>query len=73
MNCVRQLVRKLREATRTRWLAFAGWELNPLDSIEKFLSSTSDFLLSQAFPSATANLPQPPGFGARLGSRRSAK
>jgi hypothetical protein len=30
-----------------RWPAFAGRESNPLDSIEKFLSSTSDFLLSQ--------------------------
>ena len=48
-----------------RWLTFAGWELNPLDSIEKFLSSTSDFLLSQIYPGATAKLPQPPGFGAR--------
>jgi len=41
-----------------RWLTFAGWELNPLDSIEKFLSSTSDFLLSQAYPGATAKVPQ---------------
>ena len=44
-----------------RWLTFAGWELNPLDSIEKFLSSTSDFLLSQIYPGATAKLPQSPG------------
>jgi hypothetical protein len=35
------------------WLAFAGWELNPLDSIEKFLFVTSNFLLSQAYPGAT--------------------
>jgi hypothetical protein len=43
-----------------RWLAFAGWELNPLDSIEKFLFVTSNFLLSQAYPGATCkNLPQP--------------
>ena len=42
-----------------RWLAFAGWELNPLDSIEKFLFVTSNFLLSQAYPGATCkNLPQ---------------
>ena len=33
-----------------RWLTFAGRESNPLDSIEKFPSSTSDFLLSQAYP-----------------------
>ena len=44
-----------------RWLTFAGRESNPLDSIEKFPSSTSDFLLSQAYPGATANLPQSPG------------
>ena len=44
-----------------RWLTFAGWELNPLDSIEKFPSSTSDFLLSQIYPGATAKLPQSPG------------
>ena len=36
-----------------RWLAFAGRESNPLDSIEKFPPSTSDFLLSQAYPDAT--------------------
>jgi hypothetical protein len=42
-----------------RWLAFAGWELNALDSIEKFLFVTSNFLLSQAYPGATCkNLPQ---------------
>ena len=34
-------------------LAFAGRESNPLDSIEKFPPSTSDFLLSQAYPGAT--------------------
>jgi len=34
------------------WLAFAGRESNPLDSIEKFPSSTSDFLLSQIYPGA---------------------
>lgn len=44
-----------------RWLTFAGWELNPLDSIEKFRSSTSDFLLSQIYPGATAKVPQSPG------------
>ena len=36
-----------------RWLAFTGWESNPLDSIEKFLPVTSDFLLSQAYPGAS--------------------
>jgi hypothetical protein len=41
-----------------RWLAVAGRELNPLDSIEKFPSSTSDFLLPQIYPGATAKLPQ---------------
>src|SRR2546430_109041 len=40
-----------------RWLAFAGRESNPLDSVEKFPSATSDFLLSQIYPGATANLP----------------
>jgi hypothetical protein len=40
-----------------QWLALAGRESNPLDSIEKFPSSTSDFLLSQIYPGATANLP----------------
>ena len=44
-----------------RWLAFAGRESNPLDSIEKFPSSTPDFLLSQAYPGATTKLPQSPG------------
>ena len=39
-----------------RWLAFTGWESNPLDSIEKFLSVTSNFLLSQAYPGATINV-----------------
>ena len=34
------------------WLAFTGRESNPLDSTEKFPSSTSDFLLSQADPGA---------------------
>src|ERR1700719_2584247 len=33
-----------------RWLAFTGWESNPLDSFERFPSSTSDFLLPQAYP-----------------------
>jgi hypothetical protein len=41
-----------------RWLAFTGWESNPLDSFERFPSSTSDFLLSQAYPGATAKVPQ---------------
>ena len=41
-----------------RWLAFAGRESNPLDSIEKFPSATSDFLLSQVYPGATAKVPQ---------------
>jgi hypothetical protein len=36
-----------------RWLAFAGWESNPLDSIEKFPSVTSNFLHSQVYPGAT--------------------
>jgi hypothetical protein len=44
-----------------RWLALAGRESNPLDSIEKFLSATSDFLLPQIYPGATAKVPQPPG------------
>ena len=35
------------------WLAFTGWESNPLDSIEKFLPVTSNFLLSQVYPGAT--------------------
>jgi len=34
------------------WLAFTGRESNPLDSFERFPSSTSDFLLSQAYPGA---------------------
>ena len=34
-----------------RWLAFTGWESNPLDSIEKFLSVTSDFRLTLALAS----------------------
>ena len=34
------------------WLVFTGRESNPLDSTEKFPSSTSDFLLSQACPGA---------------------
>src|SRR5260370_38903467 len=38
-----------------RWLALAGRESYPLDSIEKFPSATSDFLLSQVYPGATAN------------------
>ena len=46
-----------------RWLALAGRESNPLDSIEKFLSATSNFLLSQVCPGATAIVPQRPGFG----------
>jgi hypothetical protein len=41
-----------------RWLAFTGWESNPLDSFERFPSATSDFLLSQAYPGATAKVPQ---------------
>jgi hypothetical protein len=40
-----------------RWLALAGRDSNPLDSIEKFPSSTSDFLLSQVYPGATAKSP----------------
>jgi hypothetical protein len=40
-----------------RWLALAGRESNPLDSIEKFPSATSDFLLSQIYPGATAEVP----------------
>ena len=36
-----------------RWLAFTGWESNPLDSIEKFLPVTSDLLLSQVYPGAS--------------------
>jgi hypothetical protein len=48
-----------------RWLTFAGWDSNPLDSIEKFSSSTSDFLLSQIYPGATAKLPQSPGHQGR--------
>src|ERR1700735_188586 len=43
-----------------RWLAFTGWESNPLDSIEKFLPVTSDFLLSQAYPGASLDSPYPP-------------
>jgi hypothetical protein len=39
-----------------QWLAFTGWESNPLDSIEKFLSVTSHFLLSQVYPGANTNL-----------------
>src|SRR3989442_243217 len=39
------------------WLTSAGWESNPLDSIERFPSSTSDFLLSQVYPGATAKVP----------------
>src|SRR6266700_4953138 len=39
-----------------RWLAFTGWESNPLDSIEKFLSVTTYFLLSQVYPCANTNL-----------------
>ena len=35
------------------WLAFAGRESNPLDFSERFLSATSDILLSQAYPGAT--------------------
>jgi hypothetical protein len=41
-----------------RWLALAGRESNPLDSIEKFPSATSDFLLSQVYPGATAEIPR---------------
>src|ERR1035438_5391211 len=43
-----------------RWLAFTGWESNPLDSIEKFLSVTSNFLLSQVYPGANTNLADAP-------------
>jgi len=39
------------------WPALAGRESNPLDSIEKFPSATSDFLLSQIYPGATAKVP----------------
>jgi hypothetical protein len=39
------------------WLAVAGRESNPLDSIEKFPPSTSDFLLFQIYPGATAKFP----------------
>jgi len=39
-------------------IAFAERESNPLDSIEKFPSATSDFLLSQIYPGATAKLPR---------------
>ncbi len=48
-----------------RWLAFAGWESNPLDSIEKFLFVTSNFLLSQAYPGASLDPSHPvrPGTG----------
>jgi hypothetical protein len=49
-----------------RWLAFPGWESNPLDSIEKFLSVTSNFLLSQVYPGANTNLPY--GSGKTSGS-----
>ena len=35
-------------------LTFAGGESNPLDSDERFRSSTSGFLLSQAYPGATS-------------------
>ena len=35
------------------WLALAGRESNPLDSVERFRSNASDFLLSQAEPGAT--------------------
>jgi hypothetical protein len=41
-----------------RWLALAGRESNPLDSIEKFPSATSNFLLSQVCPGATAKVPR---------------
>jgi len=47
------------------WLAFAGRESNPLDSIEKFPSSTSDFLLSQAYPGANAKVTHFPSCAAR--------
>lgn len=39
------------------WLTFTGRESNPLDSNEKFLSVTSNFLLSQVYPGATVNTP----------------
>src|ERR1017187_5583938 len=35
------------------WLAFVGRASNPLDSDERFLSATSDLLLSQVYPGAT--------------------
>jgi hypothetical protein len=35
------------------WLASAGRVSNPLDSDERFPSTTSDFLLSQVYPGAT--------------------
>jgi len=41
-----------------RWLAFTGWESNSLDSFERFPSTTSDFLLPQAYPGATAKVLQ---------------
>src|ERR1700733_7117460 len=39
-----------------RWLAFSGWESNPLDSIDKFPSVTSNFLPSQVYPGASIDL-----------------
>jgi hypothetical protein len=42
-----------------RWLAFTGWESNPLDSIEKFLPVTPDLLLSQAYPGASLESSHP--------------
>jgi len=54
-----------------RWLALAGRDSNPLDSIEKFPSATSDFLLSQVYPGATADFPRRPAapFAGLLGDQ----
>jgi hypothetical protein len=51
-----------------RWLALAGRESNPLDSIERFPSATSDFLLSQIYPGATAGIPQSSSRGVERGA-----
>ena len=40
------------------WLAITGRESNPLDFSERFLSATSDVLLSQAYPGATESKPE---------------
>jgi hypothetical protein len=47
------------------WLTFTGRESNPLDSNEKFLSVTSNFLLSQVYPGATVNTPHMQGGAGR--------